>query len=216
MNYLKFNFNENKKMFLSRNVINLTQNRGLFAKFSTSKPENTASDAEPEASKVENELETKFTKQIAYLEEKLEDMKSKNLRLFADIDNMQRRHSAQLDSLSKYASEKVFLSFAEVFEEIMGAGNTYSKLGEKNKNFKSLLEALGMIQKNFSSKFTKHSVEILQPKPGENFDLASHEALGVEKKTSEEQKEGTIASTCSIGLKLHDKVIKPVLVKVYK
>lgn len=161
----------------------------------------------------DEDLETiKF--KIAALEEELERTKKEAAeyldllrRVKADFENYRKRVLKEQTELLKYSKKDLIAKLLPVIDNFERA----LQIKDPTKEPKALFEGVKLIYKQLMEILQKEGVESFG-KVGENFDPFYHEAFSKEE-TSEEP-EGKILHVFQKGYKLHDKVIRPALVKV--
>ncbi|MES1905041.1 MAG: hypothetical protein MHPSP_001544, partial [Paramarteilia canceri] len=161
----------------------------------------------------------------------IDDMRSKILRLHADIDNIRKRHEKAINESVKFASEPLAIDLLSVYEDIGNCLSNNSETSgsrnndENSKNYKnkfeSLHQALTMIQKNFIKQIEKNDIFFFKPESGSIFDVEMHEGVGFDEIRNEnnsqiQPEKGTISHVARCGIKIHEKIVKPALVRVYK
>ena len=149
-------------------------------------------------------------------------MQNKVLVSYAEIDNMQKRHSKALSEAYKFASSPLVLSFANIYAEIGLAIDSAEKVEKdnaekKSTGFDTLLTGVKLIHKKFTDELGRNNVLFINPSAGDEFKVSEHEAIGTDKIDEKSlSKENTISYVFSAGFRLHEKVIKPACVRVFK
>jgi molecular chaperone GrpE len=140
------------------------------------------------------------------LASQLEEANSRLLRVAADFDNYKKRsRQDQLDTM-RYASATLaerllpVLDDAERALEHVPEGVDEGWLKGLQLTFKQLEEVLGSV-----------GVERIQAL-GQHFDPSQHEAIGSEE--SDEHEEDTVVGELRPGYRIHDRVLRPALVRV--
>ena len=156
----------------------------------------------PEEQKPADELEK--------LRQELAEAKDKHLRLFAEFDNVRKRHAREREEIIRYAHEEVIvelLGFFEDFERCLDAA-------QKNPSESAtLVKGLEMVMKRMRELLKKYDVEEIDAAE-KKFNHEEHEALmAVE---SPDHEDGTILEVFQKGYKLGGKVVRPAKVKVSK
>lgn len=136
----------------------------------------------------------------------LEEQSARYVRLAADFENFRRRKAQELSERSRYASEDAVRALLPVLDNLRRAVDHLPEgldegfaggLQMTVRQFEEALERLGV-----------HPVESV----GARFDPAVHEAvLGEE---SPEVDTDTVVAELQRGYRLHDRVIRPAMVKV--
>ncbi len=148
--------------------------------------------------------------EAAELRKALDEAKDKYIRLFADFDNMRKRHERERVNLIKYAHEEViieFLGFLEDFERTIAAAKNNPH------ETKSLLQGMEMVYGRMQQLLKKYDVREIEAL-GKKFDHSCHEALMVE--DSPDQEDGIVLEVFQKGYMLGDRVARTAKVKVSK
>jgi len=143
---------------------------------------------------------------VEELESQLAEASARHLRLAADFDNHRKRsRQDQLDTI-RYASSELVGRLLPVLDDLhrtiehapAGVDESWRKGLELSvQKLEEVLEAQGV-----------KPIEAV----GERFDPSRHEAIGTEE--SEEHPEDTVVSELRRGYQLHDRVLRPALVRV--
>ncbi|MBF0619865.1 MAG: nucleotide exchange factor GrpE [Candidatus Omnitrophica bacterium] len=148
--------------------------------------------------------------ELAKLKLEVADWKDKYVRLFADFDNVRKRHVREREDLIKYAHEEVIielLGFFEDFERSLDA----AKKAEAGSDV--IVKGLEMVMKRMQDLLKKYDVSEIEAL-GKKFDHAQHEALmAVE---SNDHEDGTVLEVFQKGYMLGPRVVRAVKVKVSK
>lgn len=156
--------------------------------------------------KLKNKLKRK-DKEIKEFKGKLNKFKNDYLRLAADKENLRKRLEKEKQDYYKYALEDVLREFLTILDNLERA--LISK--EDHKKNVSFHEGIEMIYKQFRDLFLKQGVIPIEIKEGK-FDPYIHQAFMSEE--SDEVDEPRISEELQKGYKLHDRLLRPSLVKV--
>jgi len=144
--------------------------------------------------------------------EKLRDenarWQDKYVRLFAEFDNMRKRHERERQELIRYAHEEVIiemLGFYEDFERCVEAARQNPGDGV------TLLKGVEMTLKRMRELLNKYDVKPIDAL-GKPFDHNQHEALMTAE--SADHEEGTVLEVFQRGYFLGDRVVRTAKVKV--
>ena len=167
---------------------------------------------EPDEKAVENSrhLKDKLKKrdaEIKQLKKELDDLKEAHLRRLADMENLRKRFEREKTEFHQYALSGVML-------ELLAIGDNFEralKSEPSDADGKTLREGIELILRMFQSLLTKHGVRPIVIENGA-FDPAFHHAMMVEE--SGEVEEPTIAEELQKGYMIHDRLLRPTLVKV--
>ena len=127
-------------------------------------------------------------------------------RLAADFENYKRRTRQDLAERTQYANEELLRKLLPVLDNLKRAldhapegidPNWFEGIKLVARQFEAILQAQGLAQ---------------IPAVGEKFDPSQHEAIAREETDAHE--EGTVIEEMQPGYRLHDRVLRPTLVKV--
>ncbi|MBF0387828.1 MAG: nucleotide exchange factor GrpE [Candidatus Omnitrophica bacterium] len=144
------------------------------------------------------------------LQKELVEAKDKYLRLFAEFDNMRKRHERERAELIKYAHEEVIielLGFYEDFERSVTAARANPAEGA------ALLKGVEMVLKRMQELLKKYEVAEIEAL-GKKFDHTCHEALMAV--DSDEMEDGTVMEVFQKGYIMDGRVVRTAKVKVSK
>jgi molecular chaperone GrpE len=147
--------------------------------------------------------------EVEKLKQELGEAKDKYVRLFAEFDNMRKRHDRERVELIKYAHEEVIiemLGFYEDFERSVASarGNPAEGL--------ALLKGVEMVLKRMQELLKKYDVVEIDAL-GKKFDHNCHEALVA---VDSDEEEGKVLEVFQKGYTLGGRVVRTAKVKVAK
>jgi molecular chaperone GrpE len=128
------------------------------------------------------------------------------LRLAADFENFKRRKNQELADRSRFASEEAARALLPVLDNLQRA---VEHAGESSPD--DLVNGLGLVVREFENALTNLGVTPIDA-VGQPFDPAVHEALGGEESDSVDV--DTVGAVLQRGYRLHDRVLRPALVRV--
>lgn len=166
--------------------------------------EENATDAATE--KTEPEKETS-NEDVAKLQEELDSLNNKYLRLAADFDNFRKRQMAERESLLKYGAEDTLKKIITVLDTFERAKKSIADMQECDK----IKESYDVGIKQLYDTLDKIGLKKIEAK-GEEFDPNLHEAV-MQTPTSE-YPANTVIDELQTGYKLFDKVLRPTFVNV--
>ncbi|HLW06447.1 MAG TPA: nucleotide exchange factor GrpE [Marinilabiliaceae bacterium] len=170
------------------------------------KEEATNLEAKPEDVVEEEREETTEDEQpeltIEDLENKIDELNDKHLRLIAEYDNYRKRTLKEKIELSKVVSEKFFLNILPVVDDFDRA---LQHLNDA-KDLEAIKEGILLIYNKFLNFMTQNGVTEIETHEKE-FDLDFHEAVTKSPAPSEEMK-GKIIDCVQKGYMLDGKVIR--------
>jgi len=147
------------------------------------------------------------------IEDKLNDLNDKYLRLLAENQNLRKNHEQEKEDILKYGS----FSFAQ---QILGLTDNLDRAFQIFKNdekfktdeFKNILSGIEMIEKELQSTLEKNSIRYIDclDKP---FDPNLHQAIGEKESV---KSPGTVVEEMQKGYQMHDRLLRPSMVYVSK
>ena len=144
------------------------------------------------------------------LKQELGEAKDKYIRLFAEFDNMRKRHERDRVALIKYAHEEVIIEMLGFFEDFE---RTIAAAKQSPSDSKDLVKGIEMVYGRMQQLLKKYDVREIECM-GKKFDTACHEALMVEE--SADHEDGTVLEVFQKGYMLGDRVVRTAKVKVSK
>lgn len=172
--------------------------------------------SEPETETEEKGSEKKkkiSLSEIKKLKEKIKDYETENeklkeqyLREAAEIDNLRKRTEKEKNEFYQYA-------LSELFRELISILDNFDRALEKKEegDKKHFREGIELIHKQLENLLKTNGIRPIELE-GKKFDPRFHEALMSEE--SEEVKEPTISEVVQKGYMIHQRLLRPTLVKV--
>jgi molecular chaperone GrpE len=130
------------------------------------------------------------------------------LRLAADFENFRRRKEKELSDRSRYASEDAARALLPALDNLRRA---VAHAGDAGGEWADLQSGLDLVVREFDAALEKLGVTSIES-VGQPFDPAVHEAIGGQE--SEEVDVDTVSDELQRGYRLHDRVLRPALVRV--
>jgi molecular chaperone GrpE len=127
-------------------------------------------------------------------------------RLGADFENYKRRTRQELADRTQYANEELLRKLLPILDNLRRALDHAPEGIDRN-----WFDGLRMVVRQFEDTLQAQGVSPI-PAVGEKFDPAQHEAIAREE--TDEHEEGTIVEEMQPGYRLHERVLRPTLVKV--
>ena len=127
-------------------------------------------------------------------------------RLAADFENYKRRTRQELGDRTQYANEELLRKLLPILDNLRRALDHAPEGADGN-----WFDGLRMVVRQFDDTLQAQGVSPI-PAVGEKFDPSKHEAIAREE--TDEQEEGTIVEEMQPGYRLHERVLRPTLVKV--
>ncbi|MBN4063600.1 nucleotide exchange factor GrpE [Cardiobacterium sp. AH-315-I02] len=148
------------------------------------------------------------------LEAQLEDAQAKAtenwnqyLRAKAEMDNLRRRNTKDVENAHKYGIEKFVTELLPVLDS-MGLG-----LATKEASAMSLREGMELTLSMLEKMMEKLGIEEIDPL-NEKFDAEKHQAMGMQ--PSADIEPNTVIAVMQKGYSLNDRLIRPAMVMVSK
>lgn len=157
----------------------------------------------------EHKKEHKKDKKIEELQNEINTLKDKNMRIAAEMVNTLRRKDEETNRLLKYSNESLITELLPVIDNFERALN----VDAKTTDIESYQKGMTMIYnslKNILEKFEVKEIEAID----KEFDPSYHQAVMQEEK--EGTKENIVIEVLQKGYTYKDKVIRPAMVKVSK
>lgn len=149
---------------------------------------------------------TQLKKEIEKLKEENTKLKESYLREAADKDNLRKRTEKEKNEYFQYA-------LTEVFREMISILDNFDRALEKKEegDHKHFREGIELIYKQLKSLLKNHGIKPIEIE-GNIFDPRYHEALLSEE--TDEVEEPTISEVIQKGYMIHQRLLRPTLVKV--
>ena len=157
----------------------------------------------------EHKKEHKKDKKLEELQNEINTLKDKNMRIAAEMVNTLRRKDEETNRLLKYSNESLITELLPVIDNFERALN----VDAKTTDIESYQKGMAMIYnslKNILEKFEVKEIEAID----KEFDPSFHQAVMQEEK--EGTKENIVIEVLQKGYTYKDKVIRPAMVKVSK
>ena len=157
----------------------------------------------------EHKKEHKKDKKLEELQNEINTLKDKNMRIAAEMVNTLRRKDEETNRLLKYSNESLITELLPVidnFERALNVDATSNDIESYQKGMTMIYNSL----KNILEKFEVKEIEAID----KEFDSSFHQAVMQEEK--EGTKENIVIEVLQKGYTYKDKVIRPAMVKVSK
>lgn len=143
------------------------------------------------------------------------ELRDKLLRTLAEMENLRRRHSRELEDARKYAMAGFARDLLDVADNMRRAlAAVPDEAREQNELVRNLLEGVELTERTLSSAFDKHGVKKVAPERGEKFDHNRHQAM-FEVPTAD-LPPGHVADVMQTGWVISDRLLRPAMVGVTK
>jgi molecular chaperone GrpE len=127
-------------------------------------------------------------------------------RLAADFENYKRRTRQELADRTQYANEELLRKLLPILDNLRRALDHAPEGIDRN-----WFDGLRMVVRQFEDTLQSQGVSPI-PAVGQKFDPAQHEAIAREE--TDEHEEGTVVEEMQPGYRLHERVLRPSLVKI--
>ena len=164
-------------------------------------------DSEEDETKV-SDREPTVEERAADAESKYKEMQDRYLRLNAEFDNYKKRMMRENSDRLKYFNMELI---KELLPSVDNLERAISHAGDKNSDLENMIEGLQMVYKGMQEAFGKFGVSEIES-IGKEFDPNCHQAVGMIE--SQEVPENHVAEECLKGYYLHDRIIRPTMVRV--
>ncbi len=134
------------------------------------------------------------------------DLRQRYLRLRADLENLRRRQSIEVDRRLRVAKKAMLEQFLPVMDAFDGAEQVPTE------NRSAVLSGLAAIRTQMADAFRKLSVERIAPGSGDPFDPEIHEAISVT--ITGKLPEGDVAQLIRPGYRADGTLLRPAQVTV--
>lgn len=157
----------------------------------------------------EHKKEHKKDKKLEELQNEINALKDKNMRIAAEMVNTLRRKDEETNRLLKYSNESLITELLPVIDNFERALNVDAKTVDVESYQKGMTMIYNSL-KNILEKFEVKEIEAID----KEFDPSFHQAVMQEEK--EGTKENIVIEVLQKGYTYKDKVIRPAMVKVSK
>jgi molecular chaperone GrpE len=127
-------------------------------------------------------------------------------RLAADFENYKRRTRQELADRTQYANEELLRKLLPILDNFKRALDHAPDGIDR-----SWFEGIKLVARQFEDTLQAQGLSTI-PAVGEKFDPNQHEAIASEE--TDEHEEGTVVEELQPGYRLHNRVLRPTLVKV--
>ncbi len=145
--------------------------------------------------------------QMAELQAKVDDLQSRLMRSYADLENFRRRVQRDQDDARKYESLRLVRDLLPGLDGLNRAISSGEQTGDKQ----VLLDGLRMVAQQFRDILRVHAAEPIES-VGRPFDPNLHEALT--QIPSADHEPMTVLQEIEMGYRMHDRVVRPARVIV--
>lgn len=175
---------------------------------STTEPESVEPSPETAESAQQAESETDVVKQLEDARNKADEHWNELLRARADLENMRRRHSRDLENAHKHALDKFIAELLPICDSLEFGLNA-----AKNEDAKldTVRDGMEMTLKMFMNSIGKFGLEQLNPE-GEAFDPDLHQAMAMQ--PAEGVEANQVLNVMQKGYRFNGRLLRPAMVVV--
>lgn len=159
-------------------------------------------DTQPEKS-----MEEKLTEELRKQQEEARKNYDLYLRALADVENIKKRSGREREEYLKYANVSIIKKLLPIIDDLHRA----IEMASTTRDIEALSKGVEMTANSLDELLRGEGVEPIES-VGKPFDPQYHQALTVE--PSDEHPENTVIEQLQTGYMMHDRVIRPSLVKV--
>ena len=161
-------------------------------------------DVDPTTPSEPDSVETAAENVVDDLRRALEERDAQYLRLAADFENFRRRSAQEALDRARHGSEAAALALIPVLDNLQRAIQ-HAPEGDP------MVDGVRMVARQFEDALGSVGVTAIDAE-GQPFDPAVHEAIGGEE--SPDVEHDTVVAVLQPGYRLHDRVLRPALVRV--
>jgi molecular chaperone GrpE len=151
-----------------------------------------------------------LSEQIEVLKKTAADSLDKAVRAQAELDNVRKRTSRDIENAHKYALEKFINELLPVLDSMELGINASDNV----EDISSLREGMDLTMKMFCSSLEKSGINPVDPQKGDKFNPDQHEAVNMQ--DDPELESGTVITSLQKGYELNGRLIRPAMVIVAK
>ncbi len=151
-----------------------------------------------------------LAEQIEALKTSAADSLDKAIRAHAELDNVRKRATRDIENAHKYALDKFINELLPVLDSMELGINAADNVEDVS----SLREGMDLTMKMFCSSLEKSGVSPVDPQKGDKFNPDLHEAVTMQEVDDAES--GTVVVTLQKGYELNGRLIRPAKVIVAK
>ncbi len=144
---------------------------------------------------------------ISQLEQLIVDLRDRELKAQAELENFRRRILRDVDTQLKFAAMPLVNDLLEVVDNLHRASGTASGAT----SIEGVVAGVKLVQQQLGQVLAKHHCEPI-PGVGHPFDPNVHQAIA--QQPSSEFPAGTVMLETSLGFRMYDRVVRPSMVIV--
>lgn len=139
-----------------------------------------------------------------------DDMRDRFMRALADAENARKRGERDRREAEKYGGSKLARDMLPVYDNLARALDAADE--EVRAGKKALIEGIELTMRELLNVFSKHGIDIIEPKVGDRFDPQHHQAMFEAPLSG--TKAGDIIQVSQVGFMIHDRLLRPAQVGV--
>jgi len=149
------------------------------------------------------------------LEAELKEAQDKLLRTLAEMENLRRRHTRELDEARKYAMAGFARDLLDVGDNMRRAIAAVPDDARRSSDLvENLLSGVELTERTLLGAFDKHGIKKVTPERGEKFDHNRHQAMF--EVPTPDLPPGHVADVMQSGWVISDRLLRPAMVGVTK
>lgn len=146
---------------------------------------------------------------VQELEQQVADLRGRELKAQAELENFRRRMMRDVEQQLKYAAVPMVTDLLDVLDNLNRAIESAS--ADSAGSAEGLIAGVKMVQQQFVNVLSKHHCKQI-PSVGKPFDPNVHQAIS--QMPSQDVPAGSVMLEHSVGYAMHDRVVRPSMVVV--
>ncbi len=145
------------------------------------------------------------------LQRQLDEQQNSYLRSLAEMENLKKRHSTELERARKFAIDQ----FAKEMVNVMESLDKACEVGQQNSSetaVEAIREGVELIRKQMLNAFEKFSISEIDPQPGDPFNSDEQQAISMQ--PSADIPANHVAVMFRKGYRIHNRLLRPAMVIV--
>ncbi|UJF19000.1 nucleotide exchange factor GrpE [Vibrio sp. SS-MA-C1-2] len=168
-----------------------------------------------EQAEIENEeLDSRLATLEAALEQsenRIHEQRDSVLRAKADVENMRRRSTQEVDKARKFALERILNDLLPVIDNMERAIEASDK---ENEATKAIVEGVELTLSSLLSTVDKNGLKVIAPEVGDGFNPELHQAMSIQE--NPDLAPNSVMLVMQKGYELNGRIIRPAMVMVSK
>jgi len=144
------------------------------------------------------------------LQQELKQLKDQHLRMLAEFDNTKKRLHREKEEFARYAAETMVRELLPVMDSLGQALVAVDQQADSQ----AVIKGVHLIHRQLMGLLAREGVKRI-PTVGEPFDPNKHEAVA-QVAAENGVADGTVVEEIQVGYTMHDRVVRPAMVKVAK